>query len=198
MSEEEPPSEPLLSDNFKTWDVKLIWTVTYPSELFSPPVNYTGDSFEIYGVDRGSISISRPLTRISSLERYNQGYQHGVPDIRLTIFTKESGVSFEKLRRLAATQQPFDVSLVLASDMDVNLEDNPHKGIWIDGYEEYLGCRVTNERTNYTVAEFPVREFECMALRRRIKESNDLEINFDNMLEGDGNYLDSIPNKSSA
>jgi len=193
---EQPSSDPLLSDNFKTWDVKLIWTVTYPSELFAPISGADEDSFEIYGVDRGSISISRPLTRINSLERYNQGYQHGVPDIRLTIFTKESGASFEKLRRLSATQQPFDVSLVLASDIDANLEDNPHKGIWIDGYEEYLGCRVTNERTNYTVAEFPVREFECMALRRRLKESDDLEANFDTMLEGDGNYLDTIPYKA--
>jgi hypothetical protein len=185
-------SNPLLSDNFKTWDVKLIWTVTMPSELFTPPSGFTPETFEIFGVDRGSISISRPLTRISSLERYNQGYQHGVPDIRLTIFTKESGTSFEKLRRLSTTQMPFDVSLVLATDMDTSSEDNAAQGIWIDGYEEYLGCRVTNERTNYTVAEFPVREFECMALRRRLLATEDLELNLLELMEGDGSYSDKI------
>lgn len=192
MAEETPPSNPLLSENFKTWDVKLIWLVSMPSELFTGPTEFQDESFEIYGVDRGSISISRPLTRINSLERYNQGYQHGVPDIRLTIFTKESGGSFEKLRRLATTQMPFDVSLVLATDIDNTSEDNPQNGIWIDGYEEYLGCRVTNERTNYTVAEFPVREFECMALRRRLLKSEDLEANFSELIEGDGSYSDQV------
>ena len=194
---ETPESNPLLSDNFKTWDVKLIWTVTMPSELFTPPLEFTPETFEIFGVDRGSISISRPLTRINSLERYNQGYQHGVPDIRLTIFTKESGLSFEKLRRLSTTQMPFDVSLVLATDMDTSSEDNPAQGIWIDGYEEYLGCRVTNERTNYTVAEFPVREFECMALRRRLLATEDLELNLSELIEGDGSYSEKINYESS-
>ena len=195
MAEEEQPSNPLLSDNFKTWDVKLIWTVTLPSELFTAPSGVNPDSFEIFGVDRGSISISRPLTRINSLERYNQGCQHGVPDIRLSMFTKESGAAFEKLRRLSTTQMPFDVSLVLATDLDVNSEDNAHQGIWIDGYEEYLGCRVTNERTNYTIAEFPVREYECMALRRRLLASEDLTTNFSELIEGDGSYSDQIKYK---
>jgi len=157
-------------------------------------------TFEIYGVDRASITVNRPLTRISSLERYGQGYQDGVPDIRLSIFTKESGPSFERMRRLSASKVPFDVSLILASDnTDVQLEDNPHEGIWIDGYEEYLGCRVTTERTNYTVAEFPVREYECMVLRRRVKESNELSdilgADFDDMIEGDGTYATSLPTK---
>lgn len=177
-------SEPILTNNFKTWDVKLIWLVNHPSRLFTP-----GDldpaAFEIYGTDRSSLNITRPLTRISSLEQFNQGYQDGVPDIRITIFTKESGLAFEKMRRLAATKIPFDVSLNLASDVDeTQLEDNPSEGIWIDGYEEFLGCRVTSERTNYTQAEFPVREFECMALRHFIKKTDD----FAELIEGDGTY----------
>lgn len=177
-------SEPNLTDNYKTWDVKLIWLVNLPSRLFSPG-SLESVSFEIYGTDRSSLNITRPLNRINSLEQYSQGYQDGVPDIRVTIFTKESGESFEKMRRLAATKIPFDVSLNLASDVDdANLEDNPHEGIWIDGYEEFLGCRVTSERTNYTIAELPVREFECMALRHYIKSTDDFEA----LIEGDGTY----------
>lgn len=183
-----------LSNNYKSWDVKLIWSITYPSELYSSTV--TEVSFEIYGVDRGSISITRPLTRLNSLEQYNQGYIDGIPDIRVTIFTKESGPTFETMRRLAATKIPFDVSLTLASDVDTSvLEDNPHEGIWIDGYEEYLGCRITSERTSYAQAEFPLREYECMALRRKIMSSNDLTINFAEMTEGDGTYAADIPLK---
>jgi len=184
-------SEPSLSRNYKTWDVKLIWLVTYPSRLFSPGT-VESNSFELYGVDRSSITITRPLARISSLEQYNQGYQDGIPDIRLSVFTKESGDNFEMMRRLAASKIPFDIQLNLASDVsDITLEDNPHEGIWIDGYEEFLGCRVTTERTNYAQAEMPLREFECMALRHYIKETED----FDAMIEGDGTYETDWPEK---
>ena len=181
-----------LSENYKTWDVKLIWSVTFPSRIFAPG-EITSTNFEIYGVDRSSINISRPLTRISSLEQYNQGYIDGVPDIRVTCFTKESGKKFELLRRLAAKKIPFDISLTLASDHDNGeLEDNPHEGIWIDGYEEFLGCRVTGERTNYAIADMPLREFECMSLRHLIKsatiEVNGISYAFDEIIEGDGTY----------
>jgi len=183
--------EPTLSENYKTWDVKLLWNVNYPSRIFAPGEVEPG-SFEIFGIDRSAINITRPLTRISSLEQYNQGYIDGVPDIRVTIFTKEAGSNFEKLRRLATTKIPFDVSLTLASDVDdEQLEDNPHEGIWIEGYEEFLGCRVTGERTNYAIADFPVREFECMALRHVIKETDD----FNPLIEGDGTYATEWPGK---
>jgi len=97
------------------------------------------------------------------------------------------------MRRLAASKIPFDVTLNLASDpVDGNdFGNNPHEGIWIEGYEEFLGCRVTTERTNYNIAEFPVREFECMALRHIIKETDD----FYSMIEGDGTYATSWPSK---
>ena len=131
-------------------------------------------------------------------KQYNQGYQDGIPDIRVTIFTKESGPSFERMRRLAATKVPFDVSLTLASDLaDPNLENNAHEGIWVDGYEQFLGCRVTSERTTYAQADFPLREFECMALRHKILESNELATvlgaDFDEIIEGDGTYATDIP-----
>lgn len=186
-------TEPNLSDNYKTWDVKLIWTVIFPSSIFAAGTITTPISFEIYGVDRSSINISRPLARINSLEQSNQGYIDGIPDIRATVFTKESGKSFEQLRRLSAKRIPFDVTLTLASDHDnATLEDNPHEGIWIDGYEQFLGCRVTGERTNYAVADFPVREFECMCLRHIIKsatiEIDGEDVAFEDIIEGDGTY----------
>lgn len=180
-------SEPSLTNNYKTWDVKLMWNVNFPSRIFNAGSVQSG-SFELLGVDRSSISITRPLTRINSLEQYNQGYIDGVPDIRVTIFTKESGESFEAMRRLAATKIPFDVSL----NLEDALEDNLHEGIWVDGYEEFLGCRVTSERTNYAIADFPVREFECMALRHYIKESDKYNL----MIEGDGSYATDWPSVS--
>jgi len=193
-------TDPLLSNNFKTWDVRLLWSVIYPSSLFAKAEGADEGDFEIYGVDRSAATISRPLTKINSLEVYGQGWQDGVPDIRVTIFTKESGTSFEQMRRLAASKIPFDIQLTLASDeLDGNLENNPHEGIWIDGYEDFLGCRVTTERTNYNVAEFPVREFECVALRHRILDSTGLAAalgaDFDIMIEGDGTYATTLPKK---
>lgn len=184
-------SDPLLSNNYKTWDVKLIWLVTYPSRLYSPG-DVESASFEIFGVDRSAINITRPKNKIESLEQGGQGWSKKTPSFTIPIFTKESGESFEKLRRLAALDIPFDVQLNLASDVDEQiLEDNPHEGIWIDGYEEFLGCTVINERTNYAITEFPVREFECAGLRHFIKETDD----FESILEGDGTYRTSWPAK---
>lgn len=177
-------SEPNLTNNYKTWDVKLIWIVGFPSRIFASG-GITAGTIELLGADRGSISITRPLTRISSLEQYNQGFIDGVPDIRVTVFTKESGGNFENMRRLSASKIPFDISL----NLEDAYEDNTHEGIWIDGYEEFLGCRVTSERTNYAIADMPVREFECMALRHYIKATADFNL----MIEGDGSYATSWP-----
>lgn len=182
-----------LNENFKTWDVKLIWQVIYPSTLLGGEGDNT---FEVFGVDRSSITISRNLTRINSLEQYGQGYLNGVPDIRVTILEKESGPSFDLMRRLSASNIPFDLELQL-----INSEsDNQAENDWMDGYEKFLGCRVVNERTNYGIAEFPVREFECMALRHQVSKGSG-EITLENgetvtvtnaVIEGDGSYNSSI------
>lgn len=182
-----------IDENFKGWDVRLVWDVSYPSSLYTSGTG-TIDNFEIYGADRSSISISRNLTRINSLEQYNQGYINGVPDIRITIFEKEEGPSFEILRRLSARNIPFDVELNLYPEGEDN---DSGMGDWMNGYEKFLGCRVVNERSNYNIAEFPVREFECMALRHSISQP-DSEISIGNLsvsannvgetVEGDGTY----------
>lgn len=179
-----------LDSNFETWDVRLIWQITYPSTLLGG----AGDnSFEVYGVDRSSITISRNLTKINSLEQYGQGWINGVPDIRVTIFEKESGPSFEVLRRISARNIPFDLELNLYPGG----EFNPALQLWMNGYEKFEGCRIVNERTNYNVAEFPVREFECMALRHRINEPDsgiifgDVSVSAADVgetTEGDGSY----------
>jgi len=182
---------PQLSNNYKTWDVKLLWIVTYPSALYAPGT-ITPESFELFGVERDSIVINRPKTKISSLEQIGQGWQKGIPSFAITTFTKESGTSFEKMRRLAALDIPFDISEVLASDSEVRLEDNAHVGICIDGYEVFYGCTVVNERTNHNIAEFPLREFECHGLRHYIMET---EL-FEAILEGDGTYKTVWPGKS--
>lgn len=173
---------------FETWDVRLKWTVEYPSEFFG--TNDTSQNqFDVWGVDRGSITIARNLTKISSLEQYNQGFVNGIPDITITILQKESGPAFEIMRRISTSDIPFDLRLSLVSDKADNTITQP----WMDGYEEYLGCRVLNERTNYNIAEFPVREFECMAMRRRVNGATgislgDQSVSIDDLVEGDGTY----------
>ena len=180
-----------LSNNYKTWDVKLIWLVTFPSRLYAPG-DVESMTFHIYGVDRSAINISRPKTKIESLEEGGQGWNKKTPTFTIPIFTKESGESFDKMRRLTATDIPFDITLTLASDVENRpLEDNPHQGIWMDNYEEFLGCTCINERTNYNITEFPVREFECEGLKHYLKETDDFEA----ILEGDGTYITEWPAK---
>lgn len=63
---------------------------------------------------------------------------------------------------------------------------------WMKGYETYDGCRVIEENTNYNIAEFPVREFRCSALRHGIKEGEypkeifGTEILYTEVVEGGG------------
>lgn len=182
-----------MTNNFKTWDVKLQWTVTYPSNASEQ------SSFEIYGVDRDSEEIVRNLFKISSLEEYGQGWGNGIPDMSITIFTKENGPSFEAMRRLSSTETEFDLELTLVPD------ENPEGQLdweWMDGYEVWKRCRVNRERSNHNIAEIPIREFECLALRRKIKtagavitmEDGETTLNYTSsgIEEGDGSYAEMI------
>ena len=58
------------------------------------------------------------------------------------------------------------------------------KHVWMKGFEKFLGCVVSRESQTIEIAEFPVREFECDALRHVILGYDTLK----ELIEGDGTY----------
>lgn len=190
-------------NSFRKWDVRLQWEVSYPS------LSVSQNKFKIYGVDRDSEEIARNLFKISSLEEYGQGWGNGIPDMSITIFTKEQGPSFEAMRRLAATETEFDLELSLVPeenpDESGDYLDDEYNIEWMDGYEVWIRCRVNTERSNHNIAEFPLKEFGCVALRRKIRgpggvitlEDGETKLDYtslddDEINEGDGSYSEMI------
>lgn len=186
-------SEIVNNKDFLWWEVKPFWKVSAPSVIVGTPTI----EFAIYGVERSSGEISRDWERIHSVEQFNQGYVAKPPDIRFTIAIKEHGPAFEKLRRLSKGGIIFDVTCDLIRDTEADsgyYGDN--KGElseanyiqWMDGFEKYIGCVVSRESQTIEIGAFPIREFECMALRHVILESENY--NAESLVEGDGTFPD--------
>lgn len=182
--------------DFLWWEVKPYWKVSAPSVIVGTPTVF----FNIYGVDRSSGEINRDWERIHSVEQFNQGYVAKPEDIRFTIAVKEHGPAFEKLRRLAKGGIIFDVECNLirddtsadirAGDNQGELDDSEYVQ-WMDGFEKYIGCVVSRESQTIEIGTFPIREFECMALRHVILEPDSGNYNSDTKLvEGDGSFPD--------
>lgn len=177
---------------FLRWEVKPIWKVSYPSSL----VKTSDGEFELYGVDRGSMDISRNWEKIHSVEQFNQGFIAKPTDFTFTIAMKERGQAFEKFRRLSKAGVLFDVECNLLKKSGLVSGDRPEENSvienfepWLDGMEVYRGCIVAREGQTIELAEFPVREFECEFLRHVILESlGDLYNTEKELSEGDGVY----------
>lgn len=179
--------------DFLRWEVKPILTIRYRSELIG------GDqsSFQIYGLDRGDLSISRNWEKIHSVEQFNQGYVSKPIDFTITIAIKEHGPAFEKLRRLASGGIMFDVEIGLVRTTDQAYGDRPdeHEGEdnyvpWMQGFEAFRGCIVTREGSAIELATFPVREFECSFLRHTILATSGVGVyqGTSELEEGDGTF----------
>lgn len=184
-------SEIVNNKDFLWWEVKPYWKVSAPSVIVGTPTVI----FAIYGVERSSGEINRDWERIHSVEQFNQGFVAKPSDIRFTIAVKEHGQAFEKLRRLAKGGIIFDVTCDLIRDSvatsgyygDNKGELSDEDFIqWMDGFEKYVGCVVARESQTIEIGTFPIREFECMALRHVILESEDY--NVDSLVEGDGTF----------
>jgi len=181
-----------LNKDFLRWEVKPVWWVRFPSELSG---GQDQKSFQIYGVDRGGLDIVRNWAKINSVEQFGQGWVAKPSDMTFTIAIKEHGDSFEKMRRLDIGGVMFDVELeLLRETTGVEIGDRPEEHIedvnyvpWLNGFEKYKGCVVNRMGQTVELAEFPVREFECVFLRRTIKEAFN-SYNTTELEEGNGTY----------
>jgi len=186
-------SEIVNNKDFLWWEVKPVWKVSAPSVIVgTPTINFT-----IFGVERSSGEINRDWERIHSVEQFNQGFVAKPADIRFTIAVKEHGHAFEQLRRLAKGAIIFDVTCdLIRDDIAESGYYGDNKGElsdvdytqWMDGFEKYIGCVVSRESQTIEIGAFPIREFECMALRHVILESENY--NEDSLVEGDGTFPD--------
>jgi len=167
------------------FNVKPIWKVRAPSQRMRLPDEDPGLEFTIYGVDRGSMSISRNWRLVHSVEEYNQGFVASPPDLTITVAVKESGEAFEHLRRLGKTGTMFDVECDILRETDNPSDEALGLGYepWLQGFEIFEGCVINREGQTIDVGAFPVREFEIMFLRHEIKEKDDTRLR-----EGDGTY----------
>jgi len=180
-----------VNKDFLRWEVKPVWVVYYPSEL----IGGEQESFQIFGVDRGSLDISRNWDKIHSVEQFNQGWKAKPTDFTFTIAVKENGDSFEKMRRLSKGGIMFDVHCDVLRINDKIYGDRPEEHEeddeytpWMTGFEKYMGCIVLREGQTVDLAEFPVREFEVGFLRHAIKQVDSGEFEAEELVEGDGRY----------
>jgi len=165
-----------ISGEFLRWEVKPIWKITYPSSLLGGETS----TITIFGVDRGSLDVSRNWEKINSVEEFNQGFVAKPIDFTITIAVKERGKGFETLRRLASAGTLFDIECDLlreTNDSTIVGERSEEEDAqpsdyepWLKGFESYQGCVVNREGSTVEIATFPIREFECIFLRRVIRK----------------------------
>ncbi|MHA1408713.1 MAG: hypothetical protein ACTSQY_00095 [Candidatus Odinarchaeia archaeon] len=169
-----------ISGEFLRWEVKPIWKISYPSSLLGD----VSGTVTIFGVDRGSLDVSRNWEKINSVEEFNQGFVAKPTDFTITIAVKERGEGFETLRRLSSAGTLFDIECDLLRETDNTTivgDRSEEDGIqgsnyepWLKGFESYLGCVVNREGSTVEIATFPIREFECIFLRRTIRKYDSL------------------------
>ena len=182
------------NNDFLKWDVKPIWTASYPS-VIEGGTNF--QTIELFGSNRSVADIGREWEVVHSIDQFRQGYVAKPSDIRFTIAVKEQTYSFEAMRRIAIGGILFDVICDIAVDPiaggAVGDVESPQQGTWlrgpnssgsivIGGYEKYIGCVVVRESQTIETGEIPIREFECLALRRSISDG------LKELIEGDGTY----------
>lgn len=178
MSQQGGSSTPKFNtSDFLKWDVKPIWSITYPSIIIDDNDRKT---IEIYGVNRTAGDITRNWEVIDSIEQFRQGFVAKPSDIRITIAVKERGKAFEVLRRLGKGAILFDVECSIVDDDT----QNEVVGNWLEGFEKYIGCVITRETQTIDIGEIPIREFECLALRHSLLNVDTLS----ELIEGDGTF----------
>lgn len=177
------------NSDFLRWDVKPVWIVVAKSEILGVVSEY---EFEILGLNRSAGDISRNWEKVHSVEQFNQGRVPKPSDFTITIAVKENGDSFEAMRRISKGGIEFDIRCNFINDV-VGHQDSPThneagKKVWLKGFEKFIGCVVMRESQTIEIAEFPVREFECDALRHVILGVDVDSVSLVDLIEGDGTF----------
>ena len=174
------------NNDFLRWEVKPVWIVTFKSDIIGAGAGEY--SFEVLGLNRSAGDISRNWEKLHSVEQFNQGRAAKPGDYTITLAIKENGDAFEAMRRLSKGAIEFDVRCDLIQEVTSH-QDSPvvnaaGKHVWMKGFEKFLGCVVSRESQTIEIAEMPVREFECDALRPVILGYDTVK----ELIEGDGTY----------
>ena len=177
------------NNDFLKWEVKPVWKVSVKSEITGIASEY---DFEILGLNRSAGDINRNWEKIHSVEQFNQGRVAKPSDFTITIAIKENGNPFEAMRRISKGAIEFDIRCDLINDVsshvDSPIQNIAGKSVWMKGFEKFIGCIVMRESQTIEIAEFPVREFECDALRHQIMGIEVGGASLDALIEGDGTY----------
>ncbi len=177
------------NNDFLKWEIKPVWIVVVKSEITGVASEF---EFEILGLNRSAGDISRNWEKIHSVEQFNQGRAAKPSDFTITIAIKENGSAFEAMRRISKGGIEFDIRCDIINDVSSH-NDSPTqniagKSVWMKGFEKFLGCVVSRESQTIEIAEFPVREFECDALRHVIMGVTVGTTTLADLIEGDGTY----------
>ena len=172
------------NNDFLRWEVKPVWIVSFKSDIIGAGAGEF--TFEVLGLNRSAGDISRNWEKIHSVEQFNQGRAAKPGDYTITLAIKENGDAFEAMRRLSKGAIEFDVvcDLVVDTESYTGSQNIAGKHVWMKGFEKFIGCVVMRESQTIEIAEFPIREFECDALRHAIMGYEDLKM----LIEGDGTY----------
>ena len=178
-----------INTDFLRWEVKPVWIVVVKSEITGVVAEY---EFEILGLNRSAGDINRNWEKVHSVEQFNQGRIAKPSDMTITVALKENGNSFEAMRRISKGAIEFDIRCDLINDVTSH-KDSPTinaagKQVWLKGFEKFIGCIVDRESQTIEIAEFPVREFECDALRHEIMGVDIEGASLGSLIEGDGTF----------
>ena len=170
------------NNDFLRWEVKPVWKIIVKSEITGVVSEY---EFEILGLNRSAGDINRNWEKVHSVEQFNQGRVAKPSDFIITIALKENGAAFEAVRRISKGGIEFDIVCDLIHDVRTNIAGN---NVWMQGFEKFIACVVMRESQTIEIAEFPVREFECDALRHVIMGVDVDGVSLGDLIEGDGTY----------
>ncbi len=178
-----------INTDFLRWEVKPVWIVVVKSEVTGAVAEY---EFELLGLNRSAGDISRNFEKVHSVEQFNQGRVAKPTDMTITVALKENGNAFEAMRRISKGAIEFDIRCDLINDV-VSHKDSPTvnaagRQVWMKGFEKFIGCIVQRESQTIEIAEFPVREFECDALRHEIMGVDIEGASLGSLIEGDGTF----------
>lgn len=171
------------NNDFLRWEVKPVWIVSVKSEITGIVAEY---EFELFGLNRSAGDISRNWEKVHSVEQFNQGRIAKPTDMKITVALKENGNAFEAMRRISKGAIEFDIRCDLINE--VSRENIAGNQVWLKGFEKFIGCVVDRESQTIEIAEFPVREFECDALRHEIMGVDVEGASLPSLIEGDGTF----------